>query len=197
MSNQELLNLFTKIFGSLNLVLIFASLFFNLLLLYTCLQSKKLRSSSTFKLIAFGSVNDILVCLAWNFEDFTDSFFSWQPYNLSLVYCRWISVLLQYSSISFTSWLLVSVSLDRLLSMIIKKWSAICFIGPRPVIYSAVLAFIILFVYSNTLFTIGVKFNQNDTYDQIICFISANEEIDWYQINSQVNAYLDFFKSSF
>ena len=181
----QLIDLFTKIFSIFNLLLIFISLILNSLLLLICIRSKKLRSTSTFKLIAFNSINDIIVCITWNLSDFLSSFFYFKPYNHSLFYCRFLNIFLQYSATSFMSWHLVSVSLDRLLSMMIRGWYNVYFTGIRPIIFSTVLAIVILAVYFNQNFLIGGIFNINGT-EQVICYISATSDIDWYFINSQV-----------
>lgn len=186
----QLIDIFTKIFSILNLILILISLILNSLLLLICVRSKKLRSKSTFKLFAFSSVNDIIVCFTWNLTDFISSFFYWTPYNESLFFCRFLDIYLQYSATSFISWHLVSVSLDRLLSMIIRGWHSIYFNGIRPIIFSACLAFVILALYFNQLFTFGGIFNINGT-EQVICYTSAYLDIDWFLINSQVNIFLN------
>lgn len=182
----QLIDLFTKIFSILNLLLILSSLILNSLLLLICVRSKKLRSTSTFKLIAFNSINDIIVCFTWNLSDFLGSFFYFIPYNSNLFYCRFMNIFLQYSAISFISWHLVSVSLDRLLSMMVRGWYSIYFTGIRPIIFSACMAFTILAVYFNQLFTFGGIFNINGT-EKVICYTSASPDIDWFFINSQVN----------
>ena len=182
---NDLISLFMKILGSINVLLLFASLILNSFVLFICLRSKKLRSTSTFKLLAFGSVNDIFSCLPWNFEDFCISFLSWQPYSDSLFYCRWSSIFLQSYTFNLISWILVTVSLDRLLSMTIKKWSNIYFAGCRPVLFVSILAFIIFTLYLNQVFTIGKILIVNGT-EKVDCYVSAFSNIDWFRINVQV-----------
>lgn len=171
--------------GSLNLILIFASFILNSFVLFICLRSKRLRTISTFKILSFSSVNDIIACLAWNFSDFTSSVFSWRPYEHSMFFCRFLAIFSQYSSISLISWLLVTISLDRLLSMTLRKWSNIYFNSYKPLIFSSCLTFTILVINFNQVFTIGGVFNVNET-EKLICYISNFPDIDWYRINSQV-----------
>ena len=113
----------TKTFSIYNLFLVICTFILNPAILFICLKSKKLRSTSTFKLIAFGAINDILVCLGWNLQCFMNAYFDLQPYFKNLFYCRWISVFLQFTTLEIESWILVSISFDRILSLSFKKWS--------------------------------------------------------------------------
>src|SRR5579883_934203 len=98
MTDQSTLDILAKIFAIYNLSLILTSVVLNPLVLYICVRSKKLRSTSTFKLLTFSAVNDILVCIFWNEESFTDNFFNLQLYNKNIVYCRIFSEFVQYTT---------------------------------------------------------------------------------------------------
>lgn len=187
MSNLEVIAIFKKIFATYNLFLLIVTFILNPLVFLICVKSQKLRSTSTFKLLAFSSINDILVCIAWNFECFTNAFFSLEYYYRSLFYCRWISVFLQFTTLEIESWMLVSISLDRFLSLSVKKWSKHYFNGARPFIYSALLTFVIVAINFNEVFLSGFSYEVNGT-EIVVCYQTPPEQsINWYYIMSQVN----------
>lgn len=175
----------TKVSACFNLVVMVFSSLLNPIVFFVCVKSKRLRSTSTFKLLAISSINDFICNLPWNQESFTNAFFDFQSPMRSLFYCRWISVFLQFSCFQLTSWLLVSISADRLLSMTIKKWSKSLFNGPKPVIYALLLAFIIFAINFHEVFTSGFSFDL-DGIQIIICYANPDGEIQWYFIMSQV-----------
>lgn len=187
---SELANTFTKVFGVYNLFLIICTFVFNPCIIYICLKSKKLRSNSTFKLIAFGAVNDILVCLGWNQECFVNGFFDLHFYFKNLFYCRWISVFLQFTTLEIESWLIVSISLDRFLSLTIKKWSKNYFVGKWPFIYAVVLSLFIIALNFNEVFLSGFSINVNGT-ELVICYTTPpGNSIDWYHVMTQVGDFI-------
>ena len=179
-------NVIAKMMGVYNLILILSAIILNPLVMFVCIKSEKLRSQSTFKLLAFNSVNDLLVCMAWNFECFTNTFFDFLPYFRSLFYCKWISVFVEFSTQCFTSWMLLSISLDRLLSISIRNWSKQHFAGYRPVIYSFVLAFAIAAVNFDEIFIAGYTESINGT-EMIDCFSNPPGSYPWYHLMTKVN----------
>ena len=186
MSNSIVIETFSKIFAILNLILIVASFILNPLVLYICIKSKKLRTISTFKMLAFSSVNGMLTVIGWSQESFTNAFFSLYPYTRSLWYCRLITIFLQFSTLEYQSWMLVSISLDRLLWMTVRPWRKHYFNGFKPIIYSSFLAIFILAINSNQLFYGGNKVDVNGTA-VIVCNESPTDQsTDWYKITSQV-----------
>lgn len=175
-----------KIFSIYNLLLIVCAFILNPFILYICLKSKKLRSSSTFKLLAFGAINDLLTCLGWNQECFVNAFWDLHLYYKNLFYCEWISVFLQYTTLEIESWLLVSISLDRFLSLCFKKWSKHYFAGNRPFIYAAVLALLIIALNFNEVFLSGYIITE-DGVQMVMCYETPpGNSIDWYRIMTQV-----------
>ena len=185
MGNQNVIDAFSKIFAVYNLFLIIASVILNPFVLFICIKSKKLRSTSTFKILAFGAVNDLLTCLIWNEESFTNTFFNFQPYFRSFFYCRWLSMFLQYTTMELESWLLVGISVDRLLSMTVKKWSKNYFNGVKPIIFCVVLTIVVIGVNLNQLFTVGYTEVVNGVLN-VNCFWPPYNEFNWYKLNAQV-----------
>jgi hypothetical protein len=185
MSNPDVAEVFGKIFAIYNLILIVVSIILSPMVVFVCLKSKKLRSSSTFKLLAISGVNDLIACIAWNLECFSNTFFDFEPYYRSLFYCRVISVFLEFTVLEFTSWMLVSISLDRLLSISFKNWSTKYFKDRRPWIYSIVLLLIIAAINFNEVFIAGYSFTVNGT-EIIVCFDNRPDDFQWYHIMSKV-----------
>lgn len=185
MESQNNIILFTKITASYNLLIVILSCILNPLIFFICVKSNKIRSTSTFKLLAIGAINDFLAAIPWNFIAFTNSFFDFYPFAKSLFFCRVISIFIQFTCLQLTSWLLVSISLDRFLSMVIKQWSKRWFSGSRPVIYGLFLALFIIAVNFNVVFTAGFSFTLNGT-EIIFCFANRPDEFQWYNLMSQV-----------
>lgn len=185
MADPKLIEVFTKMFAAYNLFLIVASIVLNPIVLFICVKSKRLRSTSTFKILAVSAVNDLLTCLAWNQEAFTDTYFSFYSYFRSFFYCRWISMFLQYTTVSLTSWFVVSISIDRFLSLSVKKWSTHYFTGYRPVIYSFLLVLIVAGVNFNEVFTVGYQ-DFVDGVEIVACFQARPGEFNWYKLMAQV-----------
>lgn len=184
-----MVEVFTKTFAAYDLLLLVSSVVLNPIVLVVIVRSKRLRSTSTFKILAFSAINDILACLVWNFESFTDSFFDFAPYFRSFFYCRWISSFLPYTTIQLESWLIVSIALDRLLSLTFKKWSSQLFTGYRPIIYAFFLAFIVAGVNFFTVFTIGYVDYVNGT-EIIACFRARKNEFNYFKLLGQVNFFV-------
>lgn len=183
--SDSAIEVLTKIFAIYNLLLIVVSIVFNPVVLFICARSKKLRSTSTFKLIAFSAVNDLLTSIVWNLESFTDTFFEMNLYFRSIIYCRWISVFFQYATSQLESWLLVTISVDRLFSLTFKNWSKHFFKAYRPIIFSFLLALIIICINLNEVFTIGFTYRVNGT-EIVACYQTRPNEIDFYNIMSKV-----------
>jgi hypothetical protein len=174
-----------KIFASYTLFLIVVAILFDPLVLYICLRSKELRKTSTFKLLAIGAINDLLSCLPWNQENFTNAFFNFQSASRSLFYCRYLSVFLQFVTLEFASWLLVSISLDRYLSLRVKKWSKHYFKGLRPVALAGLLLLIIVCLNIGGIFYTGYSYMENGT-EIIVCYATSENNYYWYNTESQV-----------
>ena len=124
--------------------------------------------------------------IGWSEESFTNAFFSLYPYTRSLWYCRLITIFIQFSTLEYQSWMLVSISLDRLLLMTVRRWRKFYFNGFKPIFYSSFLAILIISINSNQLFFGGNKVDVNGT-TIIVCNESPTDQsIDWYKITSQV-----------
>jgi hypothetical protein len=168
---MDLLYLVYGIMAIYGFALIFISLIFNSLVCFICLKSEQLRATSTFKFLAIGAINDILMCFAWNFVDFWHYFFGGPLlYMQNLFFCKIINLFLMYSTITYGSWIYVSISLDRVLSLNIKKWTNTYFKGLRPVIYAALLAILVIGLNIINTFKGGYILRGENGTDVVICF---------------------------
>lgn len=189
MVDQITLNVVNRILASWALILIICGIILNVLVCFVCLvKSKQLRSISTFKFLTIGAINDLLMCFPWNFDSFTNIYFDLKPHLLSLLYCQYLEIFLQYTTITYASWLLVSISLDRVLSLSIKKWSSQYFKGQRPFIFSALLLVFIVAIYSVSLFKVGYTFiNENGT-EIVVCYEDKDKSTLVYDLMNQVRS---------
>jgi hypothetical protein len=173
------MDVLSKILGSWSLILIASGILFNILVFFFCLKSNSLRKTSTFKLLAIGAINDILCSLPWNQENFTNLFFDFQSPYRSLVYCKFFSVLMQYVTLEFASWMFVSISFDRCMSLPLKKWTKHYFDGLRPLAYSIVMATVIIAINFNEIFKSGYSYYVNGT-EQVVCYANSDDDSSWY-----------------
>ena len=191
--SSQIVDIIGKILAVYNLALIFISVILNPLVLFICVNSKNLRSTSTFKLLAFGSINDILTCIPWNWENFAYTFFGLLLGTKNLTYCRWVPTFLQYSTIELASWLFVSISCDRFLSLSLPRWRNHYFNGIKPVIFASLLTLFIFGINLNEIFTVGYTYMDNGT-EVIQCFGNLPDQFPWYYTMSQVNKQYNILK---
>lgn len=185
MNFEKALDVFLKILASYSLLLIIYGTILNSFLFYVCLRSRKLRSTSTFKLLASVSISDTLSLFMWMQEHFVSTFFNIYFPHRSLFYCQTISIWVQYSTLQFSSWMYMSISLDRYLSLIVRKWRQLFSRRPWPFVYSVVLAFCICAINLNENWTAGLIEAVNGT-EVIFCFVTKINQFDWIKLMSEV-----------
>lgn len=185
MINSTTIEILTKILASYSLLLLIVGIILNPLITFVCLKSRKLRAVSTFNFLAIVAINDALSLCIWNVHHFENTFLDLNlPYR-SLQYCRIVSFWLQYSTLQYSSWMYMSISLDRYLSLSIAKWSRFYFNGLRPFIYSAILALIIFGLNFNEIFTIGYSDLVNGTV-VVNCNANRENQFSWIDLMTQV-----------
>lgn len=182
----------SKIFACLSIVETILSIIFNPLVLIIILRSKKLRQISTFKILAISAVNDMLVAIAWNVDMFGMTMFNSTPSSNSIFFCRFFATFLGYATLCIETWILLSISADRLLSMAVKKWTKFYFNGYRPYIYTVSLS---LFIAGLNIFvgvTSGSAIHDNQTQtDFFNCYMTdPSFGYDWYNFESKVSNFI-------
>lgn len=186
MDQALLFDILNRIMGVWGLLLICCSIIFNLLIFNVCRKSNKLRNNTTFKFLSIVAINDMLMCFPWNFDDFVGSMFNMRFYLTSLFYCEYVENFLQYITITFASWLLVSISLDRVLSLNIQKWSSKYFKGSWPFFYSLGLALIIISVNVMSVFKTGHIVRNENGSELVVCFEDSNGSEVIYNLMNEV-----------
>ena len=124
----------------------------------------------------------------WNVEMFLYTLFNYEPVIESVFYCRWLSNFLPLTTLSIESWLLLSISIDRLLSLNVKKWSKFYFTDYRPYIFAVVLCFTIAAINFFEVFTIGYNTIDNETQTEIfVCYTTdPSFSYNWYKFATRV-----------
>ena len=179
----------SKIFAAYAIIETAASIILNSLVIIIILKSERLRKTSTFKILVVSAVNDMLVCLPWNIGNFLYTMFNNASLYRSVFFCKWIFILLQYTTFSIESWLLLSISVDRLLSMTLIKWSKFYFNGYRPYIFAVLLCFTMAAIHFFEVFTVGYSYFDNQTQTQkFVCHTTdPSFGYDWYTFSIKVN----------
>ena len=188
-STQNLLvETVSKIFATYGVIQTVVSTILNLLVIIIIITSERLRTTSTFKILAVSGVNDILICMPWNVETFLYTMFNYEPVNYSVFYCKWLSNFLQLTALSIESWLLLSISIDRLLSLKVKRWSKFYFNGFRPYLFAFLLCFTIAAIHFFEVFTIGYTTFDNETQTEVFVCFGSDPSLgnDWYIFSTRV-----------
>ena len=94
---------FLKILGCYSLGLAIFGTIGNLIIFYVSLRTSK---NSTFILLRYLAISDIIALYFWNLNDFSISILDFDLENYSLFFCRFGSWI-QFSSLQSSAWLLV------------------------------------------------------------------------------------------
>ena len=183
MLNQLLKDIIYKILGAYALLLTIAGTILNCIIFLIC-KRQRLWRTSTFKLLAILSLNDIIGLYQWNLKHFIYSFFIVDFNFTNLPWCR-ISIFLQYFSLQYSAWILVLISMDRLSSIVIQKWKKIYFAGFMPLICAFVLGLILAMINFHVLFTNGYSVWVNGS-EQVICYAMPDNDYSLFNIFGQV-----------
>ena len=187
-TQKSIIDTVSKIFSVYAIIETVVSIILNLLVIIIILKSVRLRTTSTFKILVVSAVNDMLVCFPWNASNFLYTMFNYVAMYRNAFVCKWIFMFLQYTTFSIESWLLLSISIDRLLSLNVKKWSKFYFTDYRPYIFAVVLCFTIAAINFFEVFTIGYNIIDNETQTEIFVCYSTDPSFgyDWYKFALQV-----------
>ena len=183
---SKLIEILGKILGYWALSLIFISIVLNILVCFICLSSKQLRSVNTFKMLAIGAISDLLQSLTWNYENFLYTLNSLTtPFN-SLFFCKFFSMFIQYVSMAFSNWILVSISFDRVMSLCVKKWDRQYFKGNRPFVYLAFLAILFIAININSIFK-GAYISSSNSSEKAVCYVDSDRSFNWTETQFRVS----------
>ena len=106
------------ILGIYKLILIIAGSIGNLLIFIVCM---KLKENTTFMIMRFLSVSDIITLYFWNLNQVADSLFGLDLLNYNLYYCKFLQFS-QFTSLQISAWMLVLICFDRYLTISWISW---------------------------------------------------------------------------
>ena len=193
--NKNIIDTVSLIFAYLSIIETAMAILLNPLVLIIILKSKRLRSTSTFKLLAVSAVNDILNSIGWNVYFFVYTIYDYLTSYRNLFFCRVIVTFLAYTTISIQSWLLLSISVDRLLSMTVKKWTKFYFGDNRPYLFAIILCLFIAAINFHENFTVGYSYFDNDSQSEtVVCYVTNQiYSFDWYNFANFVSFFYIFW----
>lgn len=183
MLDQLLKDIIYKILGVYALFLTITGTVFNLIVFVICIR-KRLWRTTTFKFLAILSLNDVIGLYQWNLKHFISSFFLVNFNYTNLPWCR-ISIFLQYLSLQYSAWILVSISLDRFNSIVIQNWKKKYITHFIPLIYISVLGIVLATVNFHVLLTNGYSVWINGS-EKVICYAMPDYDYSLFNIFGQV-----------
>jgi hypothetical protein len=192
MTDSKLIDIYNKTMGIWAIILVICSIIFNSIVFIVCLKSNELRSISTFKLLAVAAINDALQGFSWNLGDFTWLFFDFNLDVSSLFYCKFLATFMINTTCCFASWLLVSISLDRVLSLYIRSWSNKYFNGQRPFFLAAFILLVIMSIFGWPAIKSGYSYTNENGSEIIVCFEGAPGDTYLFDIITLVRNYYYF-----
>ncbi|CAF0789533.1 unnamed protein product [Brachionus calyciflorus] len=137
----ETIDILNKCLGFLALLLFIFGFIGNTQTILVC-KRKALKNITTFKFLMAISTSDIFALSVWNMNLFLRAYFGIVQEYLSLTWCR-ISIFFQYSSLQFSVWVLVFLSIDRYLSVYYNGWRKLYSTPRNANIFILCLGFII------------------------------------------------------
>lgn len=116
------------------------------------------------------------------------TFFDIDYENLSLYVCK-IGMFVQFSSLQYSAWMLVIMSLDRYFTVRIATWKTSYLTATRATALGYILFALIFLLQSNVLFTFGYEKTVNNSIE-ILCYHSENlESTKWMSTWGSVSVY--------
>ncbi len=173
--------------GIYSLLLVIAGTIGNILILFvTC----RLKKQNTFVYLRFLAVSDLLSLYYWNLDKFVSAFTSTNFQAISVTMCK-IGNFTQYTTLQFSSWMLVIVAFDRFVNCTVPSWSKSYMTHKRALVLSStVLAFFVL-INLNILFTVGAIQVENNV-TSVVCHPTNMSQFSgwisaWAKVNSRLN----------
>ncbi|RNA27475.1 neuromedin-U receptor 2-like, partial [Brachionus plicatilis] len=134
------------------------------------------------------AISDTLCLYEWNLNHFIVSFFQVDFAFKSLAWCR-LSLFLQYVCLQYSAWILVSIALDRLLSILVKKWQRFYFNDKKPIVYCITLALVLIALNCKVLESNGYINVVNGT-ELVVCYAQSDNDRSLFYLFGQIHLYL-------
>ena len=106
------------VLGIYKIFLIVAGTIGNLLIFIVCV---KLKDNTTFMLLRFLSISDMISLYFWNLSQFTSALFNFDMQNFNFYYCKFFEFA-QFTSLQVSAWILALISCDRYLTIAFTTW---------------------------------------------------------------------------
>ena len=139
----------------------------------------RLRSTTTFVFLMVSSVVDAIALYFWNANHFTSVIVNTDLQNLNRLSCK-LGMFVQFTSLQSSAWLLVAMSLDRLMSVWISHWKLVYFKPTQAFMASIAVLVLFMLVNLNVPFTFSHDITVNGT-TKIQCFATSDPATYWMQ----------------
>ena len=144
-------DVFLALFGTLGNILVFIIAF-------------RLRKTTTFVFLIYLAVADSITLYWWNLDDFRFIYFGSSAQEGSVYGCKILNYF-QLTSMESSAWLLISLSIDRFLSVWLKSWKTKHFKSKQAFIASTCIVSFYALINFHIWFTYGYReYDQNGTY---------------------------------
>ena len=150
----------------------------------------RLRSTTTFVFLMVSSIFDTTALYFWNVNQFTSTILDIDLQNLNKLSCKF-GMYVQFTSLQISAWLLVAMSIDRLMSVWISRWRISYFKKRQAIISSLTVLLLIMVINLNVPFTYSHDIVVNGTA-KIQCFATSDPKTHWMQVWEMVSLIICF-----
>ncbi len=165
-----MVDIFSFSIGIYALLLIFVGTIGNFLIFFTTFQINPKENNTTFIFLRFLAITDWITLFFFNLDSFTLPVYEIYLENISVVSCKWVDFL-QFASFQASAWLLVSLSLDRCLSVVFVNWHRLYFNKKRAYFVAAAVVIVDVLINIHILFTFGesdIVFNDETNTTSVV-----------------------------
>ena len=149
-----MVDVFSLAIGVYALLIILVGTIGNFLIFVTTLQVDRRENNTTFIFLRFLSISDWITLFFFNLDSFTLPVYGVYLENISIMSCKWVDFL-QFTSFQSSAWLLVSLSVDRCLSVIYVNWHRLYFNAERALYFASAVVITNVLINIQILFTFG------------------------------------------
>lgn len=148
------------------------------------LTTRQIKQQNTFIYLRFLAVSDLLSLFYWNLDKFISTWSGFSYQSMSMSVCK-VGTWLQYTTLQYSSWMLVVLALDRYLCVHKPNWMRFLTQTKAFVLSYAVLLFCSL-INSNLLFTLGIM-KESENSSHLLCHSIDQKNSNWIEIWGRVS----------
>jgi hypothetical protein len=156
---MSMIHILNRIFGVYAVFLVVVG---NICCILSFIVCNRIKNNNTFIFLTYLSLSNGFTLYTWNLFHFFFIYFNVNISNVNFFCCK-AGYFVQYASLQIVSWLLVLISVEQLLSVMIKHWRTIYFKPIRARLTAAGLVAFFLILNSHVLFTFGYTRDVNGT----------------------------------